>query len=211
MHADVVMFVGPSLPARLRPPTVECRPPIRRGDLPRLIDRTVVPKRVAIVDGEFHQHLAVSPREILMLLRLGTVVYGASSMGALRAAELSAYGMVGVGRIFQMYRDGEIAADDEVALLYDPESELAISEPLANIRCAVRRLMNDGALSTSCGETLIDVAAALPYPERRYGTIVRIASQALNIELESLIPRLRSHDQKRLDALELCALIGHSQ
>jgi TfuA protein len=211
MPADVVMFVGPSLPARLRPQTVECRPPVRRGDLPRLIEQGAVPKRVAIVDGEFHQHLAVSPREILMLLRLGTFVYGSSSMGALRASELWTYGMVGVGRIFHMYRDGEIAADDEVALHYDPESEIAISEPLANIRCAVRRLVDDGSLSATCGDTLVSVAAALPYPERRYRTIARIASETLNVELESFIPQLRSHDQKRLDALELCSLIDRSQ
>jgi TfuA protein len=211
MDADVVMFVGPSLPARLRPQMVECRPPVRRGDLPRLVDRGAVPKRVAIVDGEFHQHLAVSPREILTLLSLGTIVYGSSSMGALRASELWTYGMVGVGRIFQMYRDGEIAADDEVALLYDPESELAVSEPLANIRCAVRKLVDDGSLSTRCGDTLITVAAALPYPERRYRTIARIASDTLNVELESIVPQLRAHDQKRLDALELCTLIGHPQ
>jgi hypothetical protein len=29
--------------------------------------------------------------------------------------------------------------------------------------------------------------------------------------LESIVPRLRSHDQKRLDALELCTLISRSQ
>jgi len=211
MHSDVVMFVGPSLPVRLRPQMVECRPPVRRGDLPRLIDQGTMPKRVAIVDGEFHQHLAVSPREILSLLSLGTIVYGSSSMGALRASELWTYGMVGVGRIFQMYRNGEIAADDEVALLYDPESEIAVSEPLANIRCAVRKLVDEGALSAVSGETLISVAAALPYPERRYRTIARIASETLHVELDSIVPQLRSHDQKRLDALELCTLIDHSQ
>jgi TfuA protein len=211
MHADVVMFIGPSLPAGLRPQMVECRPPVRRGDLPRLIEQGPVPKHVAIVDGEFHQHLAVSPREILTLLKLGTTVYGSSSMGALRASELWTYGMVGVGRIFQMYRDGEIAADDEVALLYDPASEVAISEPLANIRCAVRRLVDEGSLTATCGGTLIDVAAALPYQERRYRTIARIASETLHVELEPIVTKLRSHDQKRLDALELCTLISRSQ
>lgn len=211
MHADVVMFIGPSLPARLRPQTAECRPPVRRGDLPRLIERGALPKRVAIVDGEFHQQLAVSPREILQLLDLGTIVYGASSMGALRASELWTYGMVGVGRIFQMYRDREIAADDEVALLYSRESEIAVSEPLVNIRCAVRRLMDDGSLSPTCGETLIGIAAALPYRERRYDTIVSIASETLNLDLEAIVPRLRAHDQKRLDALELCAVISQSR
>ena len=39
-------------------------------------------------------------------------------MGALRAAELSAHGMVGVGRIFGWYRDGVVVDDSEVALLH---------------------------------------------------------------------------------------------
>jgi len=36
----------------------------------------------------------------------GVHVFGASSMGALRAAELAAFGMVGFGRIYDLFRTG---------------------------------------------------------------------------------------------------------
>ena len=41
-------------------------------------------------------------------------------MGALRAAELHAFGMRGVGRIFEAFRDGELEDDDEVAVVHGP-------------------------------------------------------------------------------------------
>ena len=45
-----------------------------------------------------------------------TDCFGASSMGALRAAELHTFGMRGVGEIFERYRDGVLEDDDEVAV-----------------------------------------------------------------------------------------------
>ena len=51
----------------------------------------------------------------------GIQVLGASSMGALRAAELHGFGMIGYGTIFEWYRDGLIDGDDEVALWHEPE------------------------------------------------------------------------------------------
>ena len=49
----------------------------------------------------------------------GIHVFGSASMGALRA-ELCPFGMVGVGRIFEAYRDGELEDDDEVAVIHGP-------------------------------------------------------------------------------------------
>ena len=52
---------------------------------------------------------------------------GAGSIGALRAAELEAFGMVGEGRIFEAYRSGVLEPydtpfedDDEVAVVHAP-------------------------------------------------------------------------------------------
>ena len=41
-------------------------------------------------------------------------------MGALRAAELHVFGMVGVGRVFELFRDGLLEDDDEVAVAHGP-------------------------------------------------------------------------------------------
>lgn len=80
-------------------PDAGAAPPISRGDLPRDIDDGM---RVAvIIDGKFHQNLAVTPDEVMDALGRGIKVYGASSMGALRASELHPFGMIGHGLIFE--------------------------------------------------------------------------------------------------------------
>ncbi|RYD65608.1 MAG: hypothetical protein EOP83_07015, partial [Verrucomicrobiaceae bacterium] len=112
--ARTFVFVGPSLsPALAREllPLAEIRGPIRRGDL----DAIDAPAVVAIIDGIFDSSHAVSPREIRTAVSRGIKVLGASSMGALRAAEIPQ--MLGVGRVYGMYRDGVIDRDDEVAVL----------------------------------------------------------------------------------------------
>ena len=58
-------------------------------------------------------------------MQAGIHVYGAASIGALRAAELDAFGMRGIGRIYEDFREGVLEDDDEVAVLHGPE-ELAI-------------------------------------------------------------------------------------
>ncbi|UUZ56476.1 TfuA domain-containing protein [Massilia sp. H-1] len=78
-------------------------------------------------------------KEILHALALGIRVYGGSSMGALRAAELHPFGMRGVGRIFGDFASGVLEDDDEVALIHGPADTAYAcqSEAMANIRCAL--------------------------------------------------------------------------
>jgi hypothetical protein len=126
-----IVYLGPSLPRREAEQALvaDYRPPVKRGDLPRQFDGLII-----IIDGEFGQSLSVSPNEILRLLDQGTRVIGASSMGALRAAELYPYGMQGCGWIFEAYRSGRLVADDEVAVTYSPLDLTALTVPVINVR-----------------------------------------------------------------------------
>src|SRR5262245_17446347 len=111
------VFLGPTLPveaARSILPEAVYLPPVSMGDVYALLAQK--PQRIAIVDGLFERTPAVWHKEILFALSRGVRVLGSSSMGALRAAELHRFGMVGVGRIFDAYRDGVLCDDDEVAL-----------------------------------------------------------------------------------------------
>ncbi|WP_432842738.1 TfuA-like protein [Dactylosporangium sp. CA-092794] len=168
--ADIV-FAGPSLPAaeaaRLLP-GARILPPIAHGDLLRLDPRPG--DRVFIVDGLFLQAAPVRHREILHLLERGVTVAGSSSMGALRAAELWPFGMRGHGEIFRMYRDGEVTGDDEVAIVHGPadEGSKALSEPLVNIRIALRAAAAAGAVTAEEAGRLVELARALPFRLRGY-------------------------------------------
>lgn len=192
-----IVFLGPSLPrdlARRTLPHADYRPPIKRGDLEGIGAGDVV----GIIDGVFAQSLAISPGEIRDAIDRGVTVYGAASMGALRAAEIPR--VVGVGRIFEMYRAGTIERDDEVALLFDPDTFKPVTEPLINVRYAVERLVRSTTLSRDAGNALIEACAQLHYTQRTYGAIFRNSALAHNHDIDDIVRLLRNFDVKRDDA-----------
>ena len=142
----IIVFLGPSLdlPAAEKILPAEYHPPAKRGDLLAAVhDGATI---IGLIDGVFHQESAVAHREILTAIKKGVRVVGASSMGALRAAEMDTLGMVGIGEIYRMYKSGELESDDEVALVFDPSSGLALSEPLINIRFTLKRAREEGII-----------------------------------------------------------------
>lgn len=101
--------------------------PIKRGDLNLALNEN--PNIVAIIDGVFHQSSAVGHKEILKVINSGIKVFGASSMGALRASELDTLGMIGIGYCYEQYANGIIDSDDDVAVMLDSESLEPLSTP----------------------------------------------------------------------------------
>ncbi len=202
---EPVVFLGPSLPrahAERLLPHADFRPPIRRGDLAAL-DR---PSAVAIIDGEFFQSLAVSPKEILPLLKRGIPIFGSSSMGALRAVELSGHGMVGIGRIFDLFYRGALRADDEVAMTFSPESLRATSEPLVNLRLGLVEAHRCGLLTLAELIRLTRPLKAAHFPERTARLLFHLAAELLPKEKAAALRAFwtsRKPDQKAEDAAAL--------
>ena len=156
----VFVFLGPSL-ARGEAERIldaEYLPPASMGDLYVLTQSRAQPgDRVAIIDGLFEQRPAVWHKEVLDALARGIHVYGAASMGALRAAELDAFGMVGVGRIFEAYRSGAIADDDEVAVAHaDADQQYrSLSSAMVSLRFGLADLCARGQLDPAVRDALL--------------------------------------------------------
>src|SRR5207253_3671063 len=114
-----VIFLGPSLPVADAREILDAvyLAPAKQSDIVSAIG-TYRPEVIGLIDGEFGQSLSVWHKEILYALTRGIHVVGASSMGALRAAETAAFGMIGIGEVYRMYVDGVITDDDEVALAH---------------------------------------------------------------------------------------------
>ena len=171
---ELVVFLGPSLPAqearRLAPCTV--LPPARQGDVWRAL--RLRPRAIALVDGVFEAQPSVWHHELLAALEAGVAVFGGASMGALRAAELAPHGMVGVGRIFAWYRDGEVVDDAEVALLHaDAEHGWRpLTVPLVNVRHVAERARAARVLTRSAATVLVEAAEALFYQERTWPRVL---------------------------------------
>jgi hypothetical protein len=204
-RADVVAFLGPSLPAaaarRLR--GVRVLPPARAGDVLAVLPAR--PLAIALVDGLFDTTPSVWHRELLAALEAGVAVFGGASLGALRAAELSAQGVVGVGRVFGWYRDGVIDDDGEVALLHaDAEHGFRpLTVPLVQVRAAAEAARAAGELDARAAAVLIRAAAGLHYTERSWAAVLAAARipAPRRRALAALLPSLP--DVKAADA-EAC-------
>jgi hypothetical protein len=178
----VVIFSGPSLHPREAALLLDAvfLPPIKRGDLAPLL--TSRPQIVGIIDGEFYQNLAVAPKEVLALMQAGVAVYGASSMGALRAVELHRYGMIGVGSVFRLFRRGVLDADDEVALAYCRETYRPLSDPLVNTRYALRAAAHRGILTKAEAGQIVSLVKEAYFPERTRQLLLAVAHRVAGDE-----------------------------
>ncbi|MDQ3335404.1 MAG: TfuA-like protein [Myxococcota bacterium] len=174
-----LVFVGPTLTAaeaQARLPDAKILPPIAVGDLLRLINRRGL-RRIAIIDGYFERMAAVWHKEILRAIEKGIAVWGASSMGALRAAELAPFGMIGVGTIYQAFARGTLVADDEVAVAHLPEEYgyRATSDALVNLRDGIARAP---MLSNATRAKLVELARVRFYRERSWVRLIADARAA---------------------------------
>ena len=109
------IFIGPSLAGTILDPRIVRFGPAQLGSIYRAAKAQY--KIIGLVDGIFGDVPTVWHKEILYALQCGSVVCGSSSIGALRAAELHAYGMQGIGLCYRLYRASVITDDDEVALV----------------------------------------------------------------------------------------------
>lgn len=141
------VFLGPTLPLGRMPEAIDVYGPAALGSIYRAVEDGY--RRIGIIDGVFGAVPSVWHKEILYAITAGAAVYGASSLGALRAAELYAYGMEGVGWIYRMFRAGALTDDDEVAVVHGPMNVAysPLSEPMVNIRFTLIRMRRAGLLS----------------------------------------------------------------
>lgn len=103
-------------------------PPAAQGDILKSCIRWN-PKQIVLIDGTFRQTLSVWVKELVFIMVDHVKFIGASSMGALRAAELWRYGAVGIGQIFASYLNGSVSDDAYVAMTYDPHTYRPLTEP----------------------------------------------------------------------------------
>jgi hypothetical protein len=206
----IIVFLGPSLEREAAEAILpaEYRPPAKRGDLLRAMEDGAT--IIGLIDGVFHQESAVAHREILSAIKKGVKVVGSSSMGALRAAEMDTLGMTGIGEIYRMYKSGELVSDDEVALVFDPESGFSLSEPLINIRFSLRDAERQGIISSTEHAALLAAARSVFYPQRTYQRIASAAGDPVNPgtrERFLSFVKLHAVDRKREDAIEALRFI----
>jgi hypothetical protein len=200
-----VLFAGPTLPdaTTLCGHAIKVRPPAAHGDVLAAVRAGAT--AIGIVDGNFEQVAPVWHKEILHALDAGVAVFGAASMGALRAAECDTFGMIGIGRIYEDYVTGRRVDDADVALLHGP-AELgypALSLPLVNVEATLDRLEASDAVDKSHISRFRDIARDLFYKDRTWSTIVNGVGKAETRKDVAQLLHVTTVNQKREDALAL--------
>ena len=201
-----VIFSGPTLPpiGRGRSDEIVWRSPAGEGDIFKCAE--LRPTIIGIIDGVFESGLSIWHKEILWALSTGIQVAGAASMGALRAAELHSFGMIGIGPIFEAYRDGALFDDDEVAVVHGPRETdyRPVSDALVNIRVSLAEAVRQNVIGRKVSEELQAIAKSMFFKQRYYSTLLEAAHRK-GLPADAL-DRLRAWlptgaiDQKRADA-----------
>ena len=173
------VYLGPSLDmetAMCLLPEAHYHPPIQCGDIIRLL--RIEPQRIVIIDGLYEHVPAVWHKEIMLALELGVEVWGAASMGALRAAELHPYGMRGVGEAFHAYKTGALCDDDEVAVLHQGKENgyIPINDAMISIRATCAKALEAGVIDLEIKEHLISFCKNQFYPYRSLNRAIQSLS-----------------------------------
>lgn len=210
----IVIFLGPTLPLDEARAILDARylPPAAQGDLLSAVT-THHPDAIGLIDGVFGQDLSVWHKEILFALEAGVRVYGASSMGALRAAETAEFGMIGIGAIHDAYRSGELTGDDEVALAHGAAADgyRRASEPLVNVRATLARARAEDVVGDDELAAVLAAARSIYFVDRTFPGVLAAAQrdglEAATAARLSLFVRERYVDQKAADARLLLATL----
>jgi hypothetical protein len=218
---NAVVFLGPTLPRAEAADLLSATylPPARQGDIYRAV-RALRPTALGLVDGRFLDTGAVWHREILWALSEGVHVFGAASMGALRAAELAPYGMRGIGQVFAAFRDGcwpsdaeAFEDDDEVAVIHAPP-ELgggALSDAMVDLRATLAAAEAAGVIAASDRRLLTAALKRRPFGERSFGALLEDAARLLHTAIARRLAAWLPDNKvarKRLDAIEMLQAIS---
>jgi hypothetical protein len=203
------VFCGPTIAATeaKKHLDAELLGPAAQGDLYRVsLER---PHAIGLIDGYFDSVPSVWHKEILWAIHRGIHVFGSASMGALRAAELAPFGMVGVGTVYERIASGELEDDDEVAVSHGASDTgyRAGSEAMVNIRATLESATRNAIVTPETADALTRIAKHTFYAERSWPALfAEAAGQGLpDAELRALRDWLPSNavNQKRLDAIAM--------
>lgn len=199
-----IVFLGPTLSrdVAIKILDADYRDPAKKGDFLRLAHATDEKKSIGFIDGVFLHDYPPSPIEVYHLAtRKNIELIGASSLGALRAVELEKFGMKGIGKIFQLYKNGIITADDEVAVTFVRDKNILQSEAMIDIRFNLFLAYKRGIIRRESKIMLAKVAKNIYFPYRNYEDIIKLTQQRFPSIYDEL-EKFRAYIMKNRDSLK---------
>jgi TfuA protein len=182
------------------------RPPAARGDLLAAVDRGAT--RIGLVDGVLIGPLAVSPGEVREAARRGARLWGAASLGALRAVECPC-AMTGVGEVYDAFRDGHLTDDDELVGTFD-EGFRTLSYPLVVLRDLLDESVRQAWIQPEARAAALQELKQRPFDRRSARDLERALAQAgvAPDSMATVLARLAAPDRRSIKARDALRLIG---
>jgi TfuA protein len=219
-----IIFVGPSLSLQKARKIFDAdyRGPAKKGDLLGLSASSLVSLKnqpnainfVGLIDGLFLQDYPPTPIEVFQLLSNKNFrVVGGASIGALRAVELEKFGMVGIGKVFELFKSGTTNADDEVAVTFHPGDGVSIqSEAMIDIRFNLFIAHKKNIITKRTKHIIAKTAKSIYFPYRNYSNVIeetRTKFPELSRELDSFSSYINHHrlSLKEIDAIKVIKYI----
>ena len=199
-----IVYLGPTLRREeaVKILDADYRDPAKKGDFLMLSQDSDEKKYVGFIDGVFLHDYPPPPIEVYHLAtRKNVELIGASSLGALRAVELEKFGMKGIGKIFQLFKNGVMNADDEVAVTFVRGSNILQSEAMIDIRFNLFLAYKKGIITNETKKGFAKIAKSVYFPFRNYEDLINLTQQkcpSINDELENF----RSYILKNRDSLK---------
>ena len=199
-----IVYLGPTLNREEASKILDAdyRDPAKKGDFLRLSHSSDEKKYVGFIDGVFLHDYPPSPIEVYHLAtRKNIELIGAASLGALRAVELEKFGMKGIGKIFQLFKNGILNADDEVAVTFVRDKNILQSEALIDIRFNLFLAYKKGIVTKQTKKRFVKIAKSVYFPFRNYEDIIRLTEEqfpSIHDELENF----RDYILKNRDSLK---------
>jgi hypothetical protein len=218
---NAIVFLGPTLPRCEAVSICDCvyLPPARQGDVYRAVHE-YRPSAIGLIDGVFLHVPAVWHRELLWALSQGVHLFGAASMGALRAVELEPFGMRGVGCVCAAYRSGRwpgfdepFEDDDEVAVIHAPPEagSTPLSDAMVDLRETLLAAERDGVLHAAERIHLAATMKTLHFSQRSFDHLNVVAPGILDrtavVAFRTWLHTNRV-SRKRLDAIEMLQMVA---
>src|SRR5213593_1827882 len=199
-----IVYLGPTLNRDEASKILEAdyRDPAKKGDFLRLSHASDEKKYVGFIDGVFLHDYPPSPIEVYHLAtRKNIELIGASSLGALRAVELEKFGMKGIGKIFQLFKNGILNADDEVAVTFVRDKNILQSEAMIDIRFNLFLAYKKGIISRQTKKRFVKVAKNIYFPFRNYDDIITLTQKSFPSVYDE-IENFRNYILKNRDSLK---------
>lgn len=199
-----IVYLGPTLRREeaVKILDADYRDPAKKGDFLMLSQDSDEKKHVGFIDGVFLHDYPPPPIEVYHLAtRKNIELIGASSLGAIRAVELEKFGMKGIGKIFQLYKNGVINADDEVAVTFVQGSNILQSEAMIDIRFNLFLAYKKGIITKETKKRFTKIAKDTYFPFRNYEDLINLTQKQYPSILNEL-ENFRTYILKNRDSLK---------